>query len=64
MESSITSTYPIIQIDGTTLRSPLMEQITNCILMEYQYKQSSGTNPIETLQIAFFWAMDQSTGIH
>jgi hypothetical protein len=24
----------LIQIDGTMLRSPLMEQITNCILME------------------------------
>jgi hypothetical protein len=39
--SSITSTYPIIQRDGTTLRSPLMEQITNCILMEYQYNRGS-----------------------
>jgi hypothetical protein len=41
-----------------------MEQITNCILMEYQYKQRFfGTNPYQTIPQIVLGAMDQSNGI-
>jgi hypothetical protein len=59
--NSITSTYEI-QRDGTTCVT-LMEQITNCILMEYQYKQRFLVNPYQTMPLIALERWIKSNGI-